>query len=442
MLESVDKIVYQAKELVEDEVIDDPVNNYLTEIAKVPLLKAEEEVTLAKRAERNRYINELKQEWLTKYGRNPSEIELVRYVLDNIGQANEVFRLIQEKLAIKPGIKVKQFLTEPKLRNILYREVDDNLIHSFSARNGKSIHEARQVFINFFINIDLIPPSIIDALADVPINDLPQITKYNLSERISAKEEDVVRYINWVQHQGKQAAKRLVESNLRLVFSIAKKHINQHMELLDLIQEGNLGLIKAVKKFDYRRGYKFSTYATWWIRQAVSRAIANKSRTIRIPVHALRNITDLWKVKQQLSQQYGREVSYKEIGKEIDLSPSKVKELLSNAQIPASLDNPVNKESDAKLVDIIEDHNTEAPLEAATRQSLKEQICEVLDSLSQRERKVLELRFGIDTDRSRTLDEIGRIFNVTRERIRQIEGKAIRRLRHPSRSKKLREYLD
>ncbi len=266
---------------------------------------------------------------------------------------------------------------------------------------------------------------------------LKEIGKVSL---LSADEE--IELAKRMEKGDEAAKKRLAEANLRLVVSIAKRYVGRGMLFLDLIQEGNLGLIKAVEKFDYRKGYKFSTYATWWIRQAITRAIADQARTIRIPVHMVETINKLIRVSRQLLQELGREPTPEEIAEEMDMPVDRVREILKISQEPVSLETPIGEEEDSHLGDFIQDDNVPVPADSAAFTLLKEQLVEVLSTLTDREQKVLRLRFGLDDGRARTLEEVGKEFNVTRERIRQIEAKALRKLRHPSRSRKLKDYLD
>lgn len=283
---------------------------------------------------------------------------------------------------------------------------------------------------------------VLSAPTGVKINDpvrmyLKEIGRVSL---LTAEEE--VELALLIEQGDQEAKQRLAEANLRLVVSIAKRYVGRGMQFLDLIQEGNMGLMKAVEKFDYRKGFKFSTYATWWIRQAITRAIADQARTIRIPVHMVETINKLIRVQRQLLQDLGREPTPEEIGAEMDLPTEKVREILKIAQEPVSLETPIGEEDDSHLGDFIEDQEATSPAEHAASEMLKEQLEDVLDTLTDREENVLRLRFGLDDGRTRTLEEVGRVFGVTRERIRQIEAKALRKLRHPSRSKQLKDFLE
>jgi RNA polymerase primary sigma factor len=278
--------------------------------------------------------------------------------------------------------------------------------------------------------------------AGIKINDPVRMYLKEIGRVPLLSAEDEVDLAKRIENGDEEAKRRLAEANLRLVVSIAKRYVGRGMLFLDLIQEGNMGLIKAVEKFDHTKGYKFSTYATWWIRQAITRAIADQARTIRIPVHMVETINKLIRVSRQLLQELGREPSPEEIAKEMDLSTEKVREIMKIAQEPVSLETPIGEEDDSHLGDFIEDQEALAPADAAAYELLKEQLEDVLDTLTEREENVLRLRFGLDDGRTRTLEEVGKVFGVTRERIRQIEAKALRKLRHPSRSKRLKDFLE
>ena len=309
----------------------------------------------------------------------------------------------------------------------------DEDVFIISDDDGINLDEEEEVDVE---NIDLSVPEGV-SIEDPVRMYLKEIGKVPL---LSAEEE--IELAKRMEEGDEAAKKRLAEANLRLVVSIAKRYVGRGMLFLDLIQEGNLGLIKAVEKFDYRKGYKFSTYATWWIRQAITRAIADQARTIRIPVHMVETINKLIRVSRQLLQELGREPQPEEIAEKMDMSVDRVREILKISQEPVSLETPIGEEEDSHLGDFIQDDNVPVPADAAAFTLLKEQLVEVLNTLTDREQKVLRLRFGLDDGRARTLEEVGKEFNVTRERIRQIEAKALRKLRHPSRIRKLKDYLD
>ena len=486
-------------DLLEDDFsVEDPVKMYLHEIGRGQLLTANDEKWLACRLEEANRLKDTIAELEMRFGSPPTPTQVIVAVYTRIFERRALLNDLSTILHLAPVRDVPAFLEDPRLRDAIDYYLEPSLIDDLASRADRKPEDTRSDIIALSVDTRLLPAMARRLFgAAHGLDDLPCPSVF--AEMLEGAEAELAEHLNSIRREASRAESKLTEANLRLVVSVAKKYLNRGMAFLDLIQEGNLGLMRAVGKFDHRRGFKFSTYATWWIRQAVSRAIADQSRTIRVPVHMVEIINRLGQVTRELTQQLNRDPTPAEIGlimglfdpnleeelvrvaarrepqlvgandqgddarrgailksnllnnprlippliwEEIQGTAARVEQAIQVSRQPVSLESPIGSEQDSQLADLIEDLSSPAPSEIATAALLRSQVDTILGSLSIRESRVLQLRFGLEDGRSRTLEEVGREFGVTRERIRQIEAKALRKLRHPNRSKKLRDFLE
>jgi RNA polymerase primary sigma factor len=426
---------------------DDPVFIYLHDIGKVSLLTAKEERLLANKIEEARHLKIIEKDKNENGDGFSPETKAILFMLRRLIANRSLINIIINKLGLNSGDSFVGSIWNSKLSEVVDDVLKAGLVESIVAANGNTVEEVWQGFIELSVYRRLLPFSLFAIIGEEISWDemeswLTDPVNSDFMSKLQSLDEQFREQSINIKLAAEKAERHLIEANLRLVVSVAKKYSKNNMPLLDLIQEGNIGLVRAVEKFEYRMGYKFSTYATWWIRQAITRAISDQGRTIRIPVHMVEIMSKLRRTNYQLTQEYGHEPNDEEIGEAMDISSEKVSEIMRMSRHPLSLETPIGEEQDGRLGDFVEDQSTTPPEEAAALRLMKEQLHKVLCDLTDREKRIITLRFGLENERPMTLEEVGKEFHVTRERIRQIEAKALRKLRHPSRSRLLKDFLE